>query len=113
MSDQPNYPTSAAEAEEFAKSLTFREVLDPSVLPPVGTPATVSMTVRVPIEVHQAILDEAEAREVDKSTVVRDWLAIAMASSIRGDSTPISREDVQRAFLTALASVHPLPKRTA
>ncbi|ONM47928.1 ribbon-helix-helix protein, CopG family [Nocardia donostiensis] len=114
MNNDPNegYPQTAEAAEAFLNSLTFDDDAPVPELPGPQAPVTVLRTVRIPFEMDQRIRQEADARGVSMSDLIRDWLAIELAA-LDDDDAPISRADARRALTAALASLHPLHQRPA
>jgi hypothetical protein len=105
----PELPRDPDEVRDLMGNLTFEppptrddeEALLAS-LPPAGSDVMVVRSLRLPIEVDDAIAAAAKDAGVPKSTWIR--LAIETALAMQSDDQPISRADALRA-LTLLRSV--------
>ncbi|WP_067541166.1 hypothetical protein [Nocardia crassostreae] len=107
MTEQHRYPTDADEAQQFMDKLTFDDTTRAPELPATGAPVTVSRTVRLPLDLNQRIRDEAVARGVTDSDVIREWIAIGAANAQWPDDTElVSRAAAERAVMAALATLH-------
>jgi predicted DNA-binding protein len=92
-------------------TLTWEEV-PADQAPPVAeqqaeAETMVVRTVRMPQDIDQRLSEEAAARGLNWSEMVREFVRTGLAAL--DDDQPISRADALR----ALAGVHPLPRRTA
>lgn len=74
---------------------------------PADAETMVVRTVRMPQDIDRRIGEEAAARGLNWSEMVREFVRTSLAAL--DDDQPISRADALR----ALAGVHPLPRRTA
>ena len=106
---EPKFPRDPDEVRVLMDNLTFEppptredeEALLAS-LPPTGSGVMVVRSLRLPIEVDDAIAIAAKDAGVPKSTWIRQ--AIETALAMQSDDQPISRADALRA-LTLLRSV--------
>jgi predicted DNA-binding protein len=104
-------PRTPEEAREVMDSLMFEppaatreeEQALLATLPPPGAEVMVVRSLRLPVEVDEAVAAAAEEAAVPKSTWIRQ--AIETALAMQADDQPISRADALRA-LTLLRSVH-------
>jgi predicted DNA-binding protein len=107
----PDLPRTPDEAREVMDNLTFEppaateEEEDAllAALPAPGAEVMVVRSLRLPIEVDEAVAAAAKEAGVPKSTWIRQ--AIETALAMQADDQPISRADALRA-LTLLRSVH-------
>ncbi|HYN97673.1 MAG TPA: hypothetical protein VES42_27865 [Pilimelia sp.] len=108
--DERHLPRTAEEAAELMNSLTFDPPPTPqqeadllAALPPEGSPVMVVRSLRLPMDVDDAVAAAAQADGVTKTAWIRQ--AIEMALSLQAaDDQPISRTDALRA-LTLLRPV--------
>jgi hypothetical protein len=103
MSDNTGLPQTAEEVGEFMDNLTFEELptardeTDTLASLPSGSDVMVVRSVRLPIEVDQAVAEAAKAAAVPKSTWVRQAIEAALVMQADQDE-PISRADALRAL---------------
>ncbi|WP_378730843.1 ribbon-helix-helix protein, CopG family [Nocardia brasiliensis] len=106
-----NFPSTPRGVDELMDSLVFDDAPVPEAdVPPPLTPGEDIMVVRslrIPLDMDQAIKAEAQARGISMSELIRDWLAIELAAL--ADDQPISRADALR----ALAGVRPIHHRAS
>ena len=108
--DERHLPQSVEDVAELMNNLTFDPPPTPqqaaellASLPPEGTPVMVVRSLRLPMDVDDAVAAAAKADGVTKTAWIRQ--AIEMALSLQtGDDQPISRADALRA-LTLLRPV--------
>lgn len=111
MGDERRLPRNADEVREFMDELSFdelstrRDEADTLAALPGGSEVMVVRSVRLPIELDQAVADAAKTAEVPKSTWIRQAIESALAMQSNLDE-PISRADALRA-LTLLRTVRP------
>ncbi|MEV0136155.1 ribbon-helix-helix protein, CopG family [Dactylosporangium sp. NPDC050688] len=105
--DLPNTPD---EARALMDNLTFDQPLSAEEeqavlagLPPRGAEVMVVRSLRLPVDVDEAVAAAARDAGIPKSTWIRQ--AIEAALALQGDDQPISRADALRA-LTLLRSAH-------
>jgi hypothetical protein len=110
VSDKNGLPQSPGEVAGFMEGLTFDPALNPDeerdlleTLPPKGSGVMVVRSLRLPIELDEAIATAAKADDVPKTTWIRQAIEIALAVQSEDDQ-PISRADALRA-LTLLRPV--------
>lgn len=103
-------PRTPEEVRELLDNLTFEpqashdeEAALLATLPPPGAEVMVVRSLRLPMEVDEAVVAASRAAGVPKSTWIRQ--AIETALAMQEDDQPISRADALRA-LTLLRSVH-------
>ena len=85
--------------------VTWEDVPDDQAPPLAESEAVmVVKSLRLPLDMHEQVKAEAEARGVTWSELIRDFVAIELAAL--QDDQPISRADVLRAVAS-------LPRRTA
>ncbi|MFE3279554.1 ribbon-helix-helix protein, CopG family [Nocardia sp. NPDC059239] len=109
MSEKYPIPTPEQVASLMSSTnLTWEEVPEDQV-PPVAEDETVMVvkSLRLPLKMVEKVQDEADARGISWSELIRDWVAVELAAL--EDDQPISRADAMR----ALAALHPLNRRTA
>jgi predicted DNA-binding protein len=112
MSDERGLPRTADEVQEFMDQLAFDEpptaqaAADMLASLPAGSEVMVVRSVRLPLDVDQAVADAAKAAEVPKSTWIRQAIEAALAMQADLDE-PISRADALRA-LTLLRTIRPV-----
>ena len=104
MSDEHGLPQTPDEARELMHRLTFDPPLageDEAALlerlPPPGSDVMVVRSVRLPMELDEAVSTAARAAEVPKSTWIRQAIEMALAVQSEEDQ-PISRADALRAL---------------
>jgi predicted DNA-binding protein len=110
MSDERGLPRTPEEVAAFMDGLTFtpppagqeEEDLLAS-LPPAGSEVMVVRSLRLPIEVDEAVADAARAVGVPKTAWIRQAIEMALALQAEEDQ-PISRAEALRA-LTLLRPV--------
>lgn len=112
MNDSRELPRTADEVHEFMNQLSFEELptaqdeADTLASLPAGSEVMVVRSVRLPMELDQAVANAAKAAEVPKSTWIRQAIEAALAMQAEQDE-PISRADAVRA-LTLLRTVRPV-----
>jgi len=104
MSDEQGLPQTPEEAREFMDRLTFdpppthdEEAALLATLPPPGSEVMVVRSLRLPMELDEAVSTAARAAEVPKSTWIRQAIEMALAVQSEEDQ-PISRADALRAL---------------
>jgi len=121
MSDERGLPQAAEEVQEFMDRLSFEEPptaqVEADTLASLlaGSEVMVVRSVRLPLEVDQAVADAAEAAEVPKSTWIRQAIperereAVPEAAwtMLADRDEPISRADALRAW-TLLRAIRPV-----
>jgi predicted DNA-binding protein len=103
-------PSTPDEARTLMDNLTFDRPLSAeeeqavlASLPPRGAEVMVVRSLRLPVDVDEAVAVAARDAGVPKSTWIRQ--AIEAALALQADDQPISRADALQA-LTLLRSVH-------
>jgi predicted DNA-binding protein len=103
-------PSTPDEARALMDNLTFDRPPSPeeeqailATLPPPGAEVMVVRSLRLPVDIDEAVAAAARDAGVPKSTWIRQ--AIEAALALQSDDQPISRADALRA-LTLLRSVH-------
>ncbi len=104
MSDKHQLPQSPDEARELMDRLTFTtpataedEAALLAQLPAPGSEVMVVRSLRLPLELDEAVAAAAQRADVPKSTWIRQ--AIEMALAVQADDDqPISRADALRAL---------------
>ncbi len=104
MSDKHELPQNSDEARELMDRLTFTTPATPeeeavllAQLPPPGSEVMVVRSLRLPLELDEAVAAAAEHADGPKSTWIRQ--AIEMALAVQADDDqPISRADALRAL---------------
>jgi predicted DNA-binding protein len=103
MSEDSKLPQTADEVGEFMDDLVFEELptaedeADMLASLPAGSDVMVVRSVRLPLELDQAVADAAKVAGVHKSTWVRQAIETALATQSDQDE-PISRADALRAL---------------
>lgn len=111
MNDERKLPRDPDEVREFMDDLSFEELAtredeaDTLATLPGGSEVMVVRSVRLPIDLDQAVADAAKTAEMPKSTWIRQAIESALAMQSNLDE-PISRADALRA-LTLLRTVRP------
>jgi len=109
MNDDRQFPQTVEEVGEFMDNLAFEELptaqdeADTLASLPPGSQVMVVRSVRLPIELEQAVADAAKAAGVPKSTWIRQAIEAVLAMQADHDE-PISRADALRA-LTLLRTI--------
>ena len=110
MSDDRGLPRTAGEVADFMDSLTFEPAPGPTeqkelleALPPAGSEVMVVRSLRIPLQMDEAVAAAAKAAGVPKTTWIRQAIEMALAVQSEDDQ-PISRADALRA-LTLLRPV--------
>ncbi len=104
MSDEQGLPRTPDEARD----LMNRAVLDPAptpdeeatllaTLPPPGSEVMVVRSLRIPMEMDEAVSQAAQSGGIPKSTWIRQAIEMALAVQAEADQ-PISRADALRAL---------------
>lgn len=109
MSHDSGLPQTPDDTSEFMDNLTFEPAPAPedeaallAQLPPAGSQVMIVRSLRLPLELDQAVATAAKAAEVPKTTWIRQ--AIETALAVQADDQPISRSDALKA-LTLLRPV--------
>lgn len=104
MSDEQALPRTPEEVTAFMDNLSFPPPPDPeqeeallATLPPPGSDVMVVRSLRLPIEVDQAVAAAARAAGVAKTTWIRQAIEVALAMQADEDQ-PISRAEALRAL---------------
>jgi hypothetical protein len=103
MNDDRQFPQTAEEVGEFMDNLEFDELPtaedEAATLASLPTESDVMVvrSVRLPLELDQAVADAAKVAGVHKSTWVRQAIETALATQ-SGQDEPISRADALRAL---------------
>ena len=102
MSHDHDVPQNPDELAGFMSGLTFeppprdeQALLDS--LPPAGSPVMVVRSLRLPVELEQAVAAAAKAAAVPKTTWIRQAIEMALAVQAEDDQ-PISRAEALRAL---------------
>ncbi|HEX6970048.1 MAG TPA: hypothetical protein VF174_14735 [Micromonosporaceae bacterium] len=110
MSAEPRLPRTPREVDELMENLTFdapptaeEEAALLDSLPPAGSEVMVVRSLRLPLELDEAVTSAAKAAGVAKSTWIRQAIEMTLAMQAEEDQ-PISRADALRA-LTLLRPV--------
>jgi hypothetical protein len=114
MSDEERLPRTPEEVRAFMHGLDFdappsspaEEEAMLASLPPAGSEVMVVRSLRLPIEVDQAVATAAQAAGVPKTTWIRQAIEIALVLN-GDDDQPISRAEALRA-LTLLRPIRRL-----
>src|SRR4051794_2349481 len=103
MSDDHALPRTPEEATTFMRHLAFdtpptkeQEVDLLAALPPPGSEVMVVRSLRMPVEVDEAVAAAAKSAGVPKTTWIRQAIEIALA--MQSDDQPISRAEALRAL---------------
>jgi predicted DNA-binding protein len=103
MNENRELPQTPDEVGEFMDNLAFEELptaqdeADTLASLPAGSDVMVVRSVRLPMELDQAVADTAKAAGVPKSTWLRQAIEMALATQTDQDE-PISRADALRAL---------------
>ena len=103
MNDKRELPQTPDDVGEFMDNLVFEELptaqdeADTLASLPAGSDVMIVRSVRLPLELDQAVADAAKAVEMPKSTWVRQAIEMALAAQA-GQDEPISRADALRAL---------------
>jgi hypothetical protein len=104
MSDDSGLPRTPDEVTAFMNDLTFgppptpeREDALLASLPPSGSEVMVVRSLRLPIEVDEAVATAAQAAGVPKTAWIRQAIEVALAMQTEEDQ-PISRAEALRAL---------------
>ncbi|GAA5197524.1 hypothetical protein GCM10023322_68930 [Rugosimonospora acidiphila] len=110
MTDEQGLPRSPEQTRELMENLDFepapapdREAALLATLPPPGSEVMVVRSLRLSMELDEAVTAAANASDVAKSTWIRQAIEMALAMQADEDQ-PISRADALRA-LTLLRTV--------
>ena len=110
MSQYNELPQNPEEVAAFMDGLTFEpaptaqdEAALIDSLPPAGSDVMVVRSLRLPLELDQAVAAAAKAAEIPKTTWIRQAIEMALAVQAEDDQ-PISRAEALRA-LTLLRPV--------
>ena len=104
MNGNAEMPSTPEDLVAFMDDLTFEpeptrqeeEALLDS-LPPAGSAVMVVRSLRLPLELDEAVADAAKAAEVPKTTWIRQAIEMALAVQAEDDQ-PISRAEALRAL---------------
>jgi predicted DNA-binding protein len=104
MSDERDLPRTSEEARELMDRIAFDPPMTPeeesellATLPPTGSVVMVVRSLRLPMEMDEAVSAAARAADVPKSTWIRQAIEMALAVQSEEDQ-PISRADALRAL---------------
>jgi predicted DNA-binding protein len=103
MNENRELPQTPDEVGEFMDNLEFEELptaqdeADTLASLPGASEVMVVRSVRLPMELDQAVADAAKAAEVPKSAWIRQAIEMALAAQADQDE-PISRADALRAL---------------
>ena len=104
MSGTTEMPGNPEELAAFLDGLTFEPASTPQeqaalldALPPAGSPVMVVRSLRLPVDLDQAVATAARAAEVPKTTWIRQAIEMALAVQAEDDQ-PISRAEALRAL---------------
>lgn len=104
MSDERGLPRTAEEVGAFMNNLTFEPPASPeqekallASLPPAGSEVMVVRSLRLPIEVDEAVADAARAAGVPKAAWIRQAIETSLVLQSEED-LPISRAEALRAL---------------
>lgn len=104
MNRNNELPQTPEDLEAFMDGLTFEppptaeeEAALTKSLPPAGSDVMVVRSLRLPLELDQAVVAAAKAAEVPKTTWIRQAIEIALAVQAEDDQ-PISRAEALRAL---------------
>lgn len=104
MSDERELPRSPEEVAAYMENLTFEPPATPeqekallASLPPAGSEVMVVRSLRLPIEVDEAVAAAARETGVPKTTWIRQAIEMALALQSEADQ-PISRAEALRAL---------------
>jgi hypothetical protein len=114
MSGEDRLPRTPEEVRAFMQGLSFdsapssadEEAAMLATLPPTGSEVMVVRSLRLPIEVDEAVATAARAAGVPKTTWIRQAIEIALVLN-GDDDQPISRAEALRA-LTLLRPIRRL-----
>ena len=104
MSENHEMPQTPEDLTAFMDGLTFDPAPDPQdeaalldSLPPAGSAVMVVRSLRLPLELDQAVASAAKAAEIPKTTWIRQAIEMALAVQAEDDQ-PISRAEALRAL---------------
>jgi hypothetical protein len=104
MSDDSGLPRTPDEVTAFMNDLTFGPAPTPdqeaallASLPPAGSEVMVVRSLRLPLDVDQAVAAAAQAAGVPKTAWIRQAIEVALALQAEEDQ-PISRAEALRAL---------------
>lgn len=104
MTDERGLPNTAEEVTAFMNNLTFAPPVGPErvealldSLPPAGSGVMVVRSLRLPVEVDEAVADAARAAGVPKTAWIRQAIETSLALQSDEDQ-PISRAEALRAL---------------
>ena len=104
MSQNNELPQTPQEMAAFMDGLTFEpappaqeETALIDSLPPAGSDVMVVRSLRLPLELDQAVAAAAKAAEIPKTTWIRQAIEMALAVQAEDDQ-PISRAEALRAL---------------
>lgn len=104
MSGNTEMPGTPEELTAFMDGLSFAPAPTPpeekallDSLPPAGSAVMVVRSVRLPLDLDQAVATAAKAAEVPKTTWIRQAIEMALAVQAEDDQ-PISRAEALRAL---------------
>ena len=104
MSGNAEMPRTPEELAAFMDGLTFEPAPSPpeeeallASLPPAGSAVMIVRSLRLPVELDEAVASAARAAEVPKTTWIRQAIEMALAVQAEDDQ-PISRAEALRAL---------------
>jgi predicted DNA-binding protein len=104
MTDNHEIPQAPEDVVAFLDGLTFEPTADPQdeaalldSLPPTGSPVMVVRSLRLPLELDQAVVVAAKAAGIPKTSWIRQAIEMALAVEAEDDQ-PISRAEALRAL---------------
>ncbi|GIE86970.1 hypothetical protein [Actinoplanes regularis] len=104
MSGNSEMPRTPEELAAFMDELSFEPTATPQEeaalldsLPPAGSAVMVVRSLRLPLELDQAVATAARSAEVPKTTWIRQAIEMALAVQAEDDQ-PISRAEALRAL---------------
>lgn len=105
MSGNAGVPRTAEELAAFMDGLAFEPAPAPQdevalldSLPPAGAAVMVVRSLRLPLELDQAVVSAAQAAEMPKTAWIRQAIEMALAVQAEDDQ-PISRAEALRALI--------------
>lgn len=104
MTDDQKLPQTPEEVNRLMSDLTFDEPPSPeaadallATLPPTGSEVMVVRSLRLPLDLDEAVSAAARTNDIPKSTWIRQAIEMALAMQAEEDQ-PISRSDALRAL---------------
>jgi len=112
MSQHSGLPQTSEDVAGYMDGLTFEpappredEVTLLGSLPPASSAVTVARSLRLPLDLDQAVATAAKAAEVPKTTWIRQAIEMALAVQAEDDQ-PISRAEALRALTLSRPARH-------